>query len=398
MTKNSPKSFLLYCTLAKDEYDHVRPLVWNRNRRTLKITSLLAAGMGLLFLLFNRLTHSEVWMPYLFLFCGSALVYLLLRTLERKTMREWLSKLLCYMEMLMVCAYAGILSTQPSNYAIPATSIIVFIAVLPLSIDDRPVRMYAFMLFESAAYLVVSYRLKSQSAFLLDVVNVITFCIIGMVLYAFVCIRNVREIHQGMRVEKAQQSTISALATVVEERDESTGDHILRTEHFVQALTDAMAKQGKYAHLTNEYYKDVVLAAPMHDIGKIKIPDAILNKPGRLTAEEFEIMKRHSAYGAEIIRKTMRDVENEDYFAIACNIARYHHERFDGKGYPDGLKGEEIPLEARIMALADVYDALISERVYKKAFPAEEARRIIQEGAGTQFDPDLTQLFLECIS
>lgn len=112
MTKNSLKSFLLYCTLAKDEYDHVRPLVWNRNRRTLKITSLLAAGMGLLFLLFNRLTHSEVWMPYLFLFCGSALVYLLLRTLERKTMREWLSKLLCYMEMLMVCAYAGILSTQ----------------------------------------------------------------------------------------------------------------------------------------------------------------------------------------------------------------------------------------------------------------------------------------------
>ena len=139
------------------------------------------------------------------------------------------------------------------------------------------------------------------------------------------------------------------------------------------------------------------MAAAMHDIGKIKIPDRILNKPGRLTDEEYDIMKKHSIYGAEIIRKAMGDIEETDYITVAYNIARYHHERYDGKGYPDGLKGEDIPLEARVMALADVYDALISERVYKKAFSVEKAKEIILDGSGTQFDPCLVPLFLECV-
>lgn len=188
------------------------------------------------------------------------------------------------------------------------------------------------------------------------------------------------------------------MATVVEERDESTGGHIMRTEDLVRALTKMMMKDDRYAHLGREYFENIRLAAPMHDIGKIRIPDAILNKPGRLTDEEFEIIKKHSEYGAEIITKTMKQVENEKWFAVANNIAKYHHERYDGRGYPEGLAGEEIPLEARVMALADVYDALISERVYKKAFSKEKAREIIEEGSGSQFDPKLTALFLKCVS
>ena len=398
MTKDTLKRFFSYCTLTKDEYDLIRPMIWQRNRRTLQITSILAAAMGLLFYLVNKLTHSEVLLPYLFLFCGSFLIYLFLRLMKRSEVREWVSMLLCYTEMLMVCAYAGILSTQHSNYAIPATSIIVFIAILPLSIDDRPVRMYSFMLIESAAYLVVSFYMKSKNAFSLDVLNTVTFCVVGMVLYAVICVRNVREIHQGAKVERIQQSIISSLAAVVEERDESTGGHIQRTSNYVLALTEAMKKKSKYAQLTEDYYNNIVLAAPMHDIGKIRIPDVILNKPGRLTEEEFAIMKKHSVYGAEIIQRTMKDVEEEAYFSVACNMAKHHHERYDGSGYPDGLKGEEIPLEARIMALADVYDALISERAYKKAYPKELARQILNEEAGKQFDPDLVSLFLEAIS
>ena len=397
MKTEAVKSFFLYCTLTKEEFEFVRPLVHLRNRRTLRITSLLGAGMGLLFFLINWLTHAAVWLPYLFLFCGSSMIYGILRLSEKERPRERPGMLLCYVEMLLLCVYAGILSTQRSNYAVPATSIIVFISLLPLSIDDRPAIMYAFMILESGAYLLVSRFLKSPDAFSLDVINTATFCVVGMILYGVICVRNVREIYQGLRVEKIQQSIISSLATVVEERDSNTGGHIQRTGDYVRALVEAMKKLPRYAHLPEQFFRNVVLAAPMHDIGKIRIPDAILNKPGKLTEEEFSVMKKHAAYGEEIIQRTMKDVEEKEYFTIACNIARYHHERYDGKGYPSGLQGENIPLEARIMALADVYDALVSERVYKKAFPREKAREIIQEGAGTQFDPELVPVFLQAV-
>jgi len=385
------------CSLCREEYENVKSLVWERNKRTLGITSILAASMGAVLLLVNLLTGSKVLLPYLFVFCGSLLVCVMQRLTMRKKVPEQFVIVLCYVQMLMVCIYAGILSVQTSNYGIPATSIVVFISLLPLSIDDRPVRMYLVMAAESAAYLSASYLLKSRSAFSLDILNVGTFFIIGMVLYGVICVRNVREISQSLRVEKIQQSVISSLATVVEERDENTGEHIQRTSEYVRMLSDAMKADSRYVSVSAEFLNNVQLAAPLHDMGKIRIPDAILNKPGRLTDEEYAVMKRHSAYGAEIIEKTLQVIEEEDYYNVAKNIARHHHERWDGKGYPDGLKGGEIPLEARIMALADVYDALVSKRVYKEAFSKEKACEILREGAGTQFDPDLTRLFLKSL-
>ena len=397
MRLKSLNDFLMRCSLCREEYENVRPLVWERNKRTLGITSILSASMGAVLLLVNLLTGSKVLLPYLFVFCGSLLVCVLQRLTMRKKVPERFVMVLCYVQMLMVCIYAGILSVQSSNYGIPATSIVVFISLLPLSIDDRPVRMYLVMAAESAAYLSASYLLKSRSAFSLDILNVGTFFLIGMVLYGVICVRNVREISQSLRVEKIQQSVISSLATVVEERDENTGEHIQRTSEYVRMLSDAMKADSRYVSVSGEFLNNVQLAAPMHDMGKIRIPDAILNKPGRLTDEEYAVMKRHSAYGAEIIEKTLRVIEEEDYYNVAKNIARHHHERWDGKGYPDGLKGGEIPLEARIMALADVYDALVSKRVYKEAFSKEKACEILREGAGTQFDPDLTRLFLKSL-
>lgn len=397
MRLKSLNDFLMRCSLCREEYENVKPLVWERNKRTLGITSILSASMGAVLLLVNLLTGSKVLLPYLFVFCGSLLVCVLQRLTMRKKVTERFVMVLCYVQMLMVCIYAGILSVQSSNYGIPATSIVVFISLLPLSIDDRPVRMYLVMAAESAAYLSASYLLKSRSAFSLDILNVGTFFIIGMVLYGVICVRNVREISQSLRVEKIQQSVISSLATVVEERDENTGEHIQRTSEYVRMLSDAMKADSRYVSVSAEFLNNVQLAAPLHDMGKIRIPDAILNKPGRLTDEEYAVMKRHSAYGAEIIEKTLQVIEEEDYYNVAKNIARHHHERWDGKGYPDGLKGGEIPLEARIMALADVYDALVSKRVYKEAFSKEKAFEILREGAGTQFDPDLTRLFLKSL-
>lgn len=396
MKKRNIKNLLISGGLAFDEFMRINHLVWQRNKKMLKITSFLSMFMGSLFLVYALVSRSSTWVPYLILIIGSVFIYIMSQILG-KSKSVIIATFLCYGQLMLVCTYAGILSTQTTNYAIPATSIVVFIALLPLSIDDRLIRMYSFMVTESAIYLIVSYLLKSPEAFYLDVINLVTFCVIGMVLYGFISIRNIREIYQDVRIDTIQKGIITSIATVVEERDESTGSHIARTVDYVSALIKKMKKQDKYAANKNEYYENITLAAPMHDIGKIKIPDAILNKPGKLTEEEYEIMKKHSVYGADIIEKTMKGVEEESYYEVACNIAKYHHERYDGKGYPEGLKGEEIPLEARIMALADVYDALVSERVYKKAYPKEEAIRIIIEGRGTQFDPLLTELFLQCI-
>ena len=395
--RNGFKDYLINCGLKKEEYESIRVLIWERNRSILNITSLLSSLMGLVFLIITRFISSTVWFPYLFLLVGSFLVFIVNRATGRRKVNMSLSMSLCYFQMLLTCFYAGILSVQSSNYAIPATSIIVFIAVLPLCIDDRPIRMSTVMLIESITYLVISYFFKSRDAFSLDVMNLTTFFLVGMAFYSVICSRNIREIFQGVKVEKIQKNTIVSLATVVEERDEDTGGHIARTEDYVARLIEKMKTENKYKKYDDDYYRNVLLAAPMHDIGKIKIPDHILNKPGKLTEEEFEIMKKHSEYGADIIQKTMNDVEEPEYYEIAYNIARFHHERFDGTGYPLGLKGEDIPLEARMMALADVYDALISERVYKKAFPKDVARGEIEKDIGKKFDPELGKLFLECI-
>ena len=395
---NKIKNLFLNCGITGDEFSQIKRLVWKRNRRILKITSSLAMAMGLLFLLYVLLiSKNGNWLPYTILFGGSLTIFLVSTFVKLKhDVHNVFDVFLCYGQMLLLCGYAITLSIQSSNYYIPATSIVVFVALLPLSIDDRPIRMYLFMLTESVFYLVVSYFNKSPDIFSLDVMNMGTFTVIGMILYAFICVRNIREISQSVKVEAIQRGVITALATVVEERDEDTGGHIVRCGDYVYRLIGKMKKLDTFSSYSDDYFRNVVLAAPLHDIGKIKVPDHILNKPGRLTPEEYEIIKKHANYGANIIKKTVYSLENKDYSDVAYNIAKHHHERYDGKGYPDGLSGEDIPLEARIMALADVYDALVSDRVYKKAMSKEEALAIIKEGRGTQFDPLLADLFIEC--
>ena len=391
-------NFLISCGIAGDEYNRISNLVWKRNRKIVRITSSIATIMGFLFFLYTILiAHGDTWLPYLILFVGSAIIFILAIVKLIPIDSAIPNMILCYAQMLLLCGYAIVLSVQNSNFNIPATSIVVFTALLPLSIDDRPIRMYFFMLLITITYLLVSYFFKAPNAFGLDVMNMGTFVAIGGVLYGFICVRNIKEISTGVKVEKIQRDVITALATVVEERDEDTGGHIVRSGDYVYRLIGKMKKLDKYSNISDDYFRNVVLAAPLHDIGKIKIPDVILNKPGKLTDKEYEIIKKHAVYGANIVKKTIYSIENKDYADVAYNIAKYHHEKWNGTGYPEGLKEEDIPLEARIMALADVYDALISDRVYKKAYSKEEAMRIIEEGSGTQFDPTLASLFVECI-
>ena len=184
-------------------------------------------------------------------------------------------------------------------------------------------------------------------------------------------------------------------ATLVENKDGNTGGHIRRTKGYVQILLDEMQQRPiYYRSVTKDYICNVMDAAPMHDIGKISTPDVILQKPGRLTNEEYEIMKQHAAVGGNIIKETFDNLDNPEYLQIAYEVARFHHEKWNGTGYPDGLKGKEIPLHARIMAIADVFDAVSSRRCYRDAMPIEECFQIIQNGAGKDFDPDLVELFM----
>ena len=202
---------------------------------------------------------------------------------------------------------------------------------------------------------------------------------------------------QGEIISKLQNGLILVLADMVESRDKCTGDHVRKTAAYTDIIMRELKKEGVYTeHLTDAFMYDVVNSAPLHDIGKIQVSDTILNKPGRLTDEEFAIMKTHTTAGAEVIRHAINTVSegNSGYLKEAMNLAHYHHEKWNGTGYPCGLKGEEIPLSARIMAVADVFDALVSKRSYKEGFPFEKAMSIIQEGSGSHFDPKIARAFI----
>lgn len=197
-------------------------------------------------------------------------------------------------------------------------------------------------------------------------------------------------------IDELVYTSILALAKLSEARDEDTGDHLMRISHYAEMLARALKHNPKYSHvISNAYIVDLVKFSPMHDIGKVGIPDHILLKPGKLTEEEFEIMKTHTIYGANVLREAEQNINKKgrSLFKMGIEIAQNHHERFDGSGYPRGISGDMIPLSARIVAVVDVFDALMSKRPYKEPFTFEETMRIIEDGKGKHFDPDIVDAF-----
>lgn len=203
-------------------------------------------------------------------------------------------------------------------------------------------------------------------------------------------------IRQNKKIMKLQENVIISVANIIESRDGTTGEHVKRTSDYVRLLLKKMKEKRVYQDkLTDEYVEQLCNAAPMHDIGKIAIPDRILQKPDKLVTDEIEIMNTHTTEGGKIIKTTMNDIEDDQYITIAVNVATCHHERWDGTGYPKGLKKEEIPMEARIMAIADVFDALTAERPYKEAMSVDKAFHLMKQESGKHFDPMILQVFLE---
>ena len=197
------------------------------------------------------------------------------------------------------------------------------------------------------------------------------------------------------RMKNYNSEIVTSFATLVESRDSSTGSHVKRTKSYVKILLDEIKTNSLFSSIMTKDFEDKMMnAAPMHDIGKISIPDTILQKPGKLTDEEYSVMKKHSVLGGEIIQEIFKDMDDKEFLNIAYDVTRYHHEKWNGNGYPEGLVGKEIPFSARIMAIADVFDAISAKRCYRDAMPLDKCFAIIKEGKGVDFDPVLTDLFL----
>jgi response regulator RpfG family c-di-GMP phosphodiesterase len=193
-------------------------------------------------------------------------------------------------------------------------------------------------------------------------------------------------------LDRIRQTIVMGMASMIESRDFSTGGHIRRTSDVVDVFAQELMDAG--TSLSRKFLHMVVIAAPMHDLGKIAVDDAVLRKKGKYTPEEYEAMKMHAANGAVIVRRVFSGMDDEELVNVVANVAHFHHEKWNGTGYPLGLKGEEIPIEARIMALADVFDALVSKRYYKDAYSYDEAFKIIEDSIGSHFDPELGRIFL----
>ncbi len=200
---------------------------------------------------------------------------------------------------------------------------------------------------------------------------------------------------QTQRMLQMQEHVIEGMATLIESRDNNTGQHVMSTKKYVSLIVRYMFEQHMHPEEVNqEYIEKITNAAALHDVGKIMISDTILNKPGKFTPEEFEIMKKHSRLGSEIVEEILGENADKHLVRISSDVAHFHHEKWDGTGYPEGLKGEAIPLCARIMAVADVFDALISRRIYKDKVPLEQAYEILQKESGSHFDPQIVQVFM----
>ena len=390
------KEALLYCGLGREEYAQVQGLVLRRNHEMLRLISLTAAVLGYLMYLLSFASDTLAAARYIY-FIEGTFAWLVYDLAVRFVRPRWVTLLLGYLCMEITFLLVFAMSFTSWHRWVPVTSVVVLLSVLPLLFIDRPWRMQSFVFLNAAGFLLYDIQMmtKPQKFIELDVINVVFYCVVEFICYYLLANIMMRGFSERCKNDAVRQGMIENLAYIIENRDENTGGHVQRTSRFIEGFVQQVVQDARYRDLLGRQQQEMLVhAAPLHDIGKIKISDLVLNKPGRLTEEEFAQMKLHTVYGARMIRDTIRRDMDESFYEMAYHIALSHHERYDGKGYPQGLRGEEIPLEARIMALVDVYDALVSERVYKPAMPREKALAIIREGRGTQFDPNLTDIFL----
>ncbi len=397
-----------------------------RNKmRPLLDTSLRSKILGAFVASFAFVYHfSMMWIFYslgviqMFYFnIGSVLLFVIIDSLVLTYKPAFWMYALCFIEVVVHQVLAEYYTGAATNFHY----FIFLMGLLPFIIFTKNPKASMFLgAISSAVFVVVEvmgprfepvYALDPRTLFAITTINVSLFVIVVLALITlftlfilFVETTHVSEINeqaqkiqsQNEKVIAMQNNTIIGMANLVENRDVDTGEHVKRTSAYVKMLAEEAKNTLEYRNvLTDKYISLVVKAAPMHDIGKIVVPDAILKKPGKLTLDEFLQIQRHTIEGARIVHEVLDDNSDPEYVKIAAEIALCHHEKWNGSGYPQQLEGLDIPVCARIMALADVFDALVSMRCYKEPFSCDEAFQIIQDASGKHFDPVLVDCFLK---
>ena len=375
-----------------------------------KIISILTCTFGLLYHLVFLFIFRYLGVDQMFLFNVLSVSIFSLSLM-------WVCKNNTILIPYVVCTFEVIIHQILAEHYIGAESsfrfFILIMGILPfLVLYDKFIFSLAVAVFTSCcfSYLQITsykvtgvYQINKEIISIIKITNIsLSILIIFFVITLFTYLMNKFEFQledkvsdQSAKIISLQNNTIISLSNLVENRDSDTGDHTIRTSSYIKVLAKKAMEEGLFQNqLNDEFIALLEKAAPMHDIGKIVVPDSILKKPGKLTSEEFEIMKRHTTEGSRIVHDVLGSGEDKKYIQMAADVAHYHHEKWDGSGYPENLKGEQIPLSARFMAIADVFDALVSPRCYKEPIPIDDAFEIIREGIGSHFDPQLANIFL----
>ena len=406
---------LFYSGLSKEDFKRVSKPVAEVNRKSLMFFSIVSGVFWIAGLIIYLLQDNYIECRYVYIgaFIISMITLLLSTTLVKRYPRLLFPTLMLFNASLYA-AGIGMAIFQPD---IRTVLMIAIVIIVPSGFIQRTIVNNILQVLSILVLAIVGHFYLVDEVYSFSLMNVTIFAIAGLVIghiinksryqryvYADSAEKLVmmqknynddlqKEVElKTERILALHNQLILGIAMMIEGRDNSTGGHIRRTSKAIEILIEEIRKDDDFA-LTDEFCNNLIKAAPMHDLGKNTISDAILCKPGKFTPEEYEVMKTHAAQGAKILHNILAESDDLKFKELAENVAHYHHEHFDGTGYPCGLKGEEIPLEARIMAVVDVYDALVSKRTYKERYSFDKANEIIVSLMGSQFDPRLNKYY-----
>ena len=415
---NSFKNHMLYAGMGRENYERILPGIFEENRHLLAIISGVVTLVQLIMFIvsFKNGTIAHIRMVYLITTLVALAIHISSRYLVPATYR-FIYVCMPLLEMV-IFTFSILINTVICEPDEKMVTFAVILVLVPIIFNERPIYKRIIPTVALAAFIILDYQCKARTVFAIDCLNAVAFYLIGIAVGSILMKMRTQsqwsrhiekeynakltsynhDLEMDVRkksdmILKLNDKLVHTMADMVESRDPNTGGHVKRTSDIVAILAEEIRRDNTIG-CDEKILQYLIDAAPMHDLGKISVDDAILRKESALTDDEFAMMKGHADAGAKIVHHIFEDLDNRSFADVAENVAHYHHEKYDGSGYPSGLHGKDIPIEARIMAIADVYDALVSKRCYKPGMPFDKANAIILDGMGKHFDPALKKYYL----